>query len=74
MKLELDALDLKIEHQKRSGVLVPGNWVDIDQNISTEEVTFDKLNAHAQTAVLAVGKGIFRSFDNRTQKEIFPIL
>ena len=65
MKLELDPLDLKPEYQRGVGS-------DIDQACSTRDVTFDKLNEQAQTAVSVVGRGTFYAWDRRTYNSVSP--
>jgi hypothetical protein len=65
MKLELDPSDLSSEHQE-------GTPQDVDQNCSTSQVTFDRLNPGAQAAVRAVGKAIFFSWNRQTYNAVYP--
>ncbi|HNY35773.1 MAG TPA: hypothetical protein PLD14_02745 [Candidatus Pacearchaeota archaeon] len=65
MKLELDPSDLSSEYQK-------GTPQDVDQNCSTSQVTFDKLNLKAQATVRAAGKAIFFSWDRQTYNAVYP--
>lgn len=66
MRLELDAADLKPEHQTKD------DRGGIRRNCHTKDVTFDKLNEQAQCAVRAVGKAVFYARDRRTQNTIYP--
>jgi hypothetical protein len=65
MKLELDPSDLNPEYQK-------GTPQDVDQNCSTSQVTFDKLNPKTQAAVRIAGKATFFSWDRQTYNAIYP--
>jgi hypothetical protein len=65
MKLELDPSDLSPEYQV-------GTPQDVDQNCSTSQVTFDKLNPKAQAAVLIADKATFFSWDRQTYNAVYP--
>ena len=65
MKLELDPIDLSPEYQR-------GAKGEVDQACNTREVTFDKLNEQAQTAVRAVGRATFYAWDRRTYNAVYP--
>lgn len=60
MELILSPVDLKPEFQ----TLTAGGGVD--QSISTFEVTYDKLNASARTAVRVAGRARYYSWDRKT--------
>ena len=67
MKLELDPLDLKSEHQRQTDG-------EVDQACSTRDVSFDKLNEEVQKAVCAVGRATFYAWDRRTYNVVYPPL
>jgi hypothetical protein len=64
MKLTLDPLDLDPQYQIRDGR-------NVDQAISTRDITFHHLSPEAQAAVRAVGKATFRSWDGQTYNVIY---
>ena len=65
MKLELDPSDLSSGYQT-------GTSEDVDQKCSTSQVTFDKLNPRAQTAVRVVEKATFFSWNRQTYNVVYP--
>ena len=65
MKLILDPMDLKREYQK-------GEGGEVDQAISTRDVTFGTLNDQAQRAVTVVGRATFYAWDHQTYNAIYP--
>ena len=65
MQLLLDPMDLKPKFQQ-------GKGGSVDQNISTRDVTFDKLNEQAQQAVAIVGRATFYAWDKQTYNAIYP--
>jgi len=67
MQVELDPLDLKPEFQ--SGTAEERN---IDQGISTRDVTFDKLTDRAQAVVRAAGRAVFYAYDRMTYNAVYP--
>jgi len=64
-EVTLDPLDLKPE-------FLSGGKGNLDQNISTREVTFDKLNEKAQKIVLAAGRAVFYSWDKQRYNAVYP--
>ena len=63
MRLLLDPSDLKEEHLDENGV---------EQECSTQSVTFEYLNDDAQAAVKMVGRGTFNSFNHQEHKWVLP--
>lgn len=66
MRLELNPSDLAPEFQRGSET-----ENNVDQACSTFQVSFEKLNEKAQTAVRIVGHATFYSWDGETYELVY---